>query len=89
MRPAIAGCTAFSKTELLDAGAVARIGGRWSSRMIPTPQDQGSLVLEQPQGREVALALPAGTAIQPGEQHVHLDEVGNGCGARACSDQGC
>jgi outer membrane protein TolC len=23
MRPAIAGCTAFSKTELLDAGAVA------------------------------------------------------------------
>jgi hypothetical protein len=38
----------------------------------------GSLVLEQPRGQEVALAIPAGTAIQRGERHVHLDELGIG-----------
>jgi hypothetical protein len=38
----------------------------------------GSLVLAQAGGQEVALATPAGTAIQRGEQRVHLEELGVG-----------
>jgi hypothetical protein len=49
----------------------------------------GSLALEQPRDQEVALALPAGTAIQRGEQPVHLAAVGHGGGARAGGDPGC
>jgi hypothetical protein len=39
---------------------------------------EGSLVLAQPGGQEVALAIPPGTPIQRGDQHVHLEEVGIG-----------
>lgn len=38
----------------------------------------GSLVLAQTGGQKVALAISAGTAIQRGEQCVHLEEVGVG-----------
>ena len=38
----------------------------------------GSLVLAQARGQEVALAIPAGTAIQRGNQRVHLEELGVG-----------
>jgi hypothetical protein len=39
---------------------------------------EGSLVLAQARGQEVALAIPAGTAIQRGGQRVHLEELGVG-----------
>ena len=38
----------------------------------------GSLVLAQTRGQEVDLAIPAGTAIQRGNQRVHLEELGVG-----------
>jgi hypothetical protein len=38
----------------------------------------GSLVLAQARGQEVDLAIPAGTAIQRGNQRVHLEELGVG-----------
>jgi hypothetical protein len=38
----------------------------------------GSLVLAQARGQQVALAIAAGTAIQRGEQRVHLEELGVG-----------
>jgi hypothetical protein len=38
----------------------------------------GSLVLAQAEGREVDLAIPAGTSIQRGDQPVHLEELGVG-----------
>ena len=45
----------------------------------------GSLVLAQAGGQQVALAILAGTAIQRGEQRVHLEElsVGNYVTAQA------
>jgi hypothetical protein len=39
---------------------------------------EGSLVLAQARGQEVTLAIPAGTAMQRGDQPVHLDELGVG-----------
>jgi hypothetical protein len=39
---------------------------------------EGSLVLAQARGQEVDLAIPAGTAIQRGDQRVHLEELGVG-----------
>ncbi len=39
---------------------------------------EGSLVLAQAGGQEVALAIPAGTAIARGTQRVHLEELGIG-----------
>jgi hypothetical protein len=39
---------------------------------------EGSLVLAQARGQEVALAIAAGTAIQRGAQQVHLEELGVG-----------
>jgi hypothetical protein len=39
---------------------------------------EGSLVLAQPGGQQVALAIPAGTFIQRGDQRVLLEEVGVG-----------
>jgi hypothetical protein len=44
---------------------------------------EGSLVLQQSGGQEVALAIPLGTRIQRGDQLVHLDEVGIGNYVRA------
>ena len=44
---------------------------------------EGSIVLEQSGGREVALAIPPGTAIQRGDQRVHLEELGIGNYVRA------
>jgi hypothetical protein len=44
---------------------------------------EGSLVLQQSGGQEVALAIPPGTRIQRGDQLVHLDEVGIGNYVRA------
>jgi hypothetical protein len=44
---------------------------------------EGSLVLQQSGGQEVALAIPPGTWIQRGDQRVHLDEVGIGNYVRA------
>jgi hypothetical protein len=38
----------------------------------------GSLVLVQVGGQQVALAIPAGTAIHRGDQRVHLEELGVG-----------
>jgi hypothetical protein len=38
----------------------------------------GSLVLAQARGRQVDLAIPAGTTIQRGHQRVHLEELGVG-----------
>ena len=38
----------------------------------------GSLVLAQATGRQVDLAIPAGTTIQRGNQRVHLEELGVG-----------
>jgi hypothetical protein len=38
----------------------------------------GSLVLAQARGRQVDLAIPAGTTIQRGNQPVHLEELGIG-----------
>jgi hypothetical protein len=38
----------------------------------------GSLVLAQARGQEVDLAIPGGTMIQRGNQHVHLEELGIG-----------
>jgi hypothetical protein len=38
----------------------------------------GSLVLAQARGQEVDLAIPAGTTIQRGNEHVHLEELGIG-----------
>jgi hypothetical protein len=38
----------------------------------------GSLVLAQARGQEVDLAIPGGTMIQRGNQHVHLEELGVG-----------
>jgi hypothetical protein len=39
---------------------------------------EGSMVLEQARGREVALAIAPQTPIQRGEQRVYLDELGIG-----------
>ena len=39
---------------------------------------EGSLVLTQPRGQAVALAIPPGTEIQRGNQQVYLDELGVG-----------
>ena len=39
---------------------------------------EGSLVLVQPGGEQVALAIPSRTAIQRGDRRVHLEEVGIG-----------
>lgn len=39
---------------------------------------KGSIVLEQPQGREVTLAIGPGTRIQRGDQLVYLSELGIG-----------
>src|SRR5919204_1671408 len=44
---------------------------------------EGSIVLEQSGGREVALAIPPGTPIQRGGQRVYLDELGIGNYVRA------
>jgi hypothetical protein len=38
----------------------------------------GSLVLAQVRGQEVTLTIPAGTAIQRGDERVHLEELGVG-----------
>ncbi len=38
---------------------------------------EGSMVLEQSGGQEVALAIQPGTRIQRGDQLVHLDELGS------------
>jgi hypothetical protein len=38
----------------------------------------GSLVLAQAGGQQVALVIASGTAIQRGEQRVHLEELGIG-----------
>jgi hypothetical protein len=39
---------------------------------------EGSLVLVQAGGQQVALAIPSRTPIQRGDQRVHLEEVGIG-----------
>jgi hypothetical protein len=39
---------------------------------------EGSLVLAQAGGQEVALAMPAGITIERGTQHVHLEDLGIG-----------
>jgi hypothetical protein len=39
---------------------------------------EGSLVLAQARGQEVDLAIPVGTMIQRGNEHVHLEELGVG-----------
>jgi hypothetical protein len=39
---------------------------------------EGSMVLAQVGGQQVALAIPSGTAIQRGDQRVHLEELGIG-----------
>jgi hypothetical protein len=39
---------------------------------------EGSLVLAQARGQEVAVAIPAGTTIQRGNERVHLEELGVG-----------
>jgi hypothetical protein len=39
---------------------------------------EGSLILAQPGGQQVALAIPSGTAIQRADQLVRLEEVGIG-----------
>jgi hypothetical protein len=39
---------------------------------------EGTMVLAQARGREVTLAIPAGTAIQRGGERVHLEELGIG-----------
>ena len=39
---------------------------------------EGSLVLAQAGGQEVALAIPAGTTIARGTQRVHLEDLGIG-----------
>ena len=39
---------------------------------------EGSLVLAQPGGQQVALAIPAGTTMQRGDERVHLEELGIG-----------
>jgi hypothetical protein len=44
---------------------------------------EGSIVLEQSGGQEVALAIQPGTPIQRGDQLVHLDELGIGNYVRA------
>jgi hypothetical protein len=44
---------------------------------------EGSMVLEQSGGQEVALAIQPGTRIQRGDQLVHLDELGIGNYVRA------
>ena len=44
---------------------------------------EGSIVLQQSGGQEVALAIPPGTAIQRGDQRVHLEELGIGNYVRA------
>jgi hypothetical protein len=38
----------------------------------------GSLVLAQARGQEVTLTIPAGTAIQRGDERVHLEQLGIG-----------
>jgi hypothetical protein len=38
----------------------------------------GSLVLAQARGQQVALAIPAGTIMQRGDERVHLEELGIG-----------
>jgi hypothetical protein len=38
----------------------------------------GSLVLAQAGDHEVTLTIPAGTTIQRGDEHVHLDQLGVG-----------
>jgi hypothetical protein len=38
----------------------------------------GSLVLAQARGQEVTLTMPAGTAIQRGDERVHLEQLGVG-----------
>jgi hypothetical protein len=38
----------------------------------------GSLVLAQARGQQVALAIPAGTTLQRGDERVHLEELGIG-----------
>lgn len=38
----------------------------------------GSLVLAQARGQEVTLTIPAGTAMQRGDECVHLEELGVG-----------
>jgi hypothetical protein len=38
----------------------------------------GSLVLAQARGQQVALAIPAGTTMQRGDERVHLEELGIG-----------
>jgi hypothetical protein len=38
----------------------------------------GSLVLAQAGGQQVALAIPAGTTMQRGDERVHLEELGIG-----------
>jgi hypothetical protein len=38
----------------------------------------GSLVLAQARGQQVTLTIPAGTAMQRGDERVHLDELGVG-----------
>ena len=44
---------------------------------------EGSLVLEQSGGQEVALAIQPGTKIKRGDQLVHLEELGIGNYVRA------
>jgi hypothetical protein len=39
---------------------------------------EGSLVLAQARGQQVALAIPAGTTMQRGDERVHLEELGIG-----------
>ena len=39
---------------------------------------EGSLVLAQARGQQVTLTIPAGTAMQRGDERVHLDELGVG-----------
>jgi hypothetical protein len=39
---------------------------------------EGSLVLAQARGQEVALTIPAGTTIQRGDERVHLEQLGVG-----------
>ena len=44
---------------------------------------EGSIVLEQSGGQEVALAIQPGTPIQRGDHRVHLEELGVGNYVRA------
>jgi hypothetical protein len=71
---------------MADAGAqaavqpyVGQVRGIKIDRCSPQPGTcEGSMVLAQTRGQEVALAIAPQTPIQRGEQRVYLDELGIG-----------